>query len=101
MKKFMYSLSIAFALWMVAPSYADAQTTVKKKTRTSMSSKKKGALIGAGAGAATGVAVSKNDSKGAIVGGVVGAGVGYAYGRHRDKKHPNKKKVYKTKTVVQ
>lgn len=101
MKKIMYSLSIAFALSVIAPEYTEAQTTVKKKTRTGMSSKKKGALIGAGAGAATGVAVSKNDSKGAIVGGAVGAGAGYLYGRHRDKKYPNKKKVYKTKTVVQ
>jgi hypothetical protein len=56
---------------------ADAQTNKKKKNT----------LIGAGVGAATGAAVSKNHRvKGAVVGGAVGAGAGYMWGRHRQKK---------------
>lgn len=98
MKKLLWVLALVFTLSFLT-SNLQAQTTVKEKTRTS-SSKKKGAIIGGVVGAATGVAVSKNDSKGAIVGGAVGAGTGYLYGRHRDKKKP-KKTVYKTKTTVQ
>ncbi len=66
-----------------------------------MSHKKKGTLIGAGAGAATGAVISKNRSKGAVIGGAVGAGAGYLHGRHKDKKDPTRKTVTKTKTVTQ
>jgi uncharacterized membrane protein YsdA (DUF1294 family) len=102
MKKFLWVLAIVFTLTVLVGDYASAQQTqTKQKTRTGWSKKKKGAVIGGAAGAATGVAVSKNDSKGAIIGGAVGAGAGYLYGRHKDKKNPTKKTVHKTKTVVE
>ena len=46
----------------------------------------KGAAIGAGAGAVTGIIVDKKDGRGAAVGAVVGAGTGYIIGRSQDKK---------------
>ena len=46
----------------------------------------KGAAIGAGAGAVTGVLVDKKNGRGAVVGGLVGAGAGYVIGRSQDKK---------------
>ena len=58
-------------------------TTTKKK---GWSKAAKGTAIGAGAGALTGVLVSKNKGKGAIIGGVLGAGAGYIIGRKKDKK---------------
>jgi hypothetical protein len=45
----------------------------------------KGAAIGAGAGAVTGIIVDKKDGRGAAVGAVVGAGTGYIIGRSKDK----------------
>lgn len=50
------------------------------------SSAAKGAVIGAGAGAATGLIVDHKNAKGAIIGGVLGAGTGYVIGRQHDKK---------------
>jgi hypothetical protein len=50
-----------------------------------MSSRTKGALIGAGAGAIAGGIIGHN-IKGAIIGGAVGAGTGYIIGRKKDKK---------------
>ena len=50
------------------------------------SSAAKGAVIGAGAGAVTGILVDKKDGRGAAIGGVVGAGTGYIIGRQKDKK---------------
>jgi uncharacterized membrane protein len=85
MKKIMGVLSVALTLTVAAPTEAAAQTR---------SVKKKSTIIGAGAGAATGVLVSRNNSKGAVVGGVVGAGAGYMYGRHKDKKRGVVKKRY-------
>lgn len=46
----------------------------------------KGAVIGAGAGAVTGILVDKKDGRGAAIGGAVGAGTGYIIGRQKDKK---------------
>lgn len=40
----------------------------------------KGAVIGAGVGAVTGAAISKNKAEGAIIGGLAGAGVGAGTG---------------------
>lgn len=88
MKKLVGALSLAFALTVVSPDYSKAQTEVKQKTRTGMSHKKKGALIGAGAGAATGAVISKDKSKGAIIGGAIGAGAGYLHGRHTRQASP-------------
>ncbi len=92
MKKFIYSISIAFALSGISGLYtkAAAQTTVKTETKTGWDHKKKDAAIGAGAGAVTGAIVSKhNRGSGAVIGG----GAGYLYGRHKDKKHPQYKKT--------
>ena len=62
---------------------AGAQTTTKSRSG-------KNALIGAGAGAVTGAAVSNHKGKGALIGGAVGAAGGYAYGKHQDKKKGRK-----------
>ncbi|TDD99161.1 glycine zipper family protein [Flavobacterium cellulosilyticum] len=53
-------------------------TTVAKKKGWSGAAK--GAVIGAGVGAATGAIVSKKKGTGAIIGGLVGAGVGAGTG---------------------
>jgi hypothetical protein len=101
MKKLLYGAGIAIAL-MITSTNAQAQTVKEEtKVKKGWSKKAKYATIGAGAGAATGVVTSKNDSKGAIVGGAVGAGAGYLYGRHKDKKNPTRKTVYKTKKTVE
>lgn len=94
MKKIFYVAAMAFGL-MLGSVTADAQT-VTHETKTGWSKKKKGAVIGAGVGAATGAIVSKKRVKGAIIGGAVGAGAGYLYGRHKQKKDPSRKVVYKT-----
>lgn len=97
MKKFFYVAAMALGLNLASGSLLKAQAqTVKHETKKGWSKKKKGAVIGAGVGAATGAIVSKKKGKGAIVGGAVGAGAGYLYGRHKDKKHPSRKTVYKT-----
>ena len=59
------------------------QTQPQKK---GWSSAAKGAVIGAGAGAVTGILVDKKNARGAVIGGVVGAGTGYVIGRAKDKK---------------
>lgn len=45
----------------------------------------KGAVIGAGAGAVTGVLIDKKDGRGAAIGGAIGAGTGYLIGRKKDR----------------
>lgn len=55
---------------------ATAPTPVKKK----WSGAAKGAVLGAGVGAATGAIVSKKKGQGAIIGGLAGAGVGAGTG---------------------
>jgi hypothetical protein len=64
--------------------YVEQQPAVQQKK--GMSSAAKGAIIGAGAGAVTGILVDKKDGRGAVIGGVVGAGTGYVIGRSKDKK---------------
>ena len=77
MKKIIRVLSMMILMFAFAISFAQAQT----------SSRKKGAIIGGVAGAGTGAVISKNHRvKHAVIGGVVGAGTGYVIGRHRDKK---------------
>lgn len=61
---------------------AQAQPQKKK----GISNTAKGALIGAGVGAVTGAAVSKERGKGAIIGGLIGAGAGAVTGKVIDKK---------------
>lgn len=63
-------------------TYSQPQATKKK----GWSSAAKGAVIGAGAGAVTGILVDKKDARGAIIGGVLGAGTGYVIGRSKDKR---------------
>ena len=60
-----------------------SSTTTKKK---GWSGAAKGAVIGAGVGAATGAIVSKKKGEGAIIGGLVGAGVGAGTGAIIDDK---------------
>ena len=97
MKKFFYVISMAFSLTIISGTFSKALAqTVTHETKTGWSKKKKGAVIGGAAGAATGAIVSKKRGKGAIIGGAVGAGAGYLYGRHKDKKNPTRKTVYKT-----
>lgn len=59
------------------PGTTTTTTTRKKK---GWSSTAKGAVIGAGVGAATGAIVSKKKGQGAIIGGLLGAGVGAGTG---------------------
>jgi hypothetical protein len=68
---------------VVHHTYAATPATPAKK---GWSSAAKGAAIGAGAGAVTGILVDKKDGRGAVIGGVVGAGTGYVIGRQKDKK---------------
>ena len=97
MKKLFYVVAMAFGLNLASGVFLKASAqTVTHETKTGWSKKKKGAVIGAGAGAATGAIVSKKRAKGAVIGGAVGAGAGYLYGRHKDKKDPSRKTVYKT-----
>jgi hypothetical protein len=68
--------------------------TVNKTTPAVQPAKKKGwskaakgTVIGAGAGAAAGAIIVKNNrALGAVIGGVLGGGVGYGVGRSMDKK---------------
>jgi hypothetical protein len=61
-------------------------TTQAAPKRKGMSNTAKGALIGAGVGAATGAIVSKKKGTGAIIGGLAGAGVGAGTGAIIDAK---------------
>lgn len=99
MKKFILILTIAFGLTMVSGAFVEtqAQTKTVVKHKKGWSHRKKYAVIGAGAGAVTGAVLSKHHATGAVVGGAVGAAGGYLLGRHRDKKHPQTKRIYKTK----
>lgn len=69
-----------------APSSTTTSTTTKKK---GWSNTAKGAVIGAGVGAATGAIISKKKVQGAIIGGVAGAGVGAGTGAILDGKNEN------------
>ncbi|WP_242695766.1 glycine zipper domain-containing protein [Desertivirga brevis] len=61
-------------------------TTPPAAQKKGWSAAAKGAAIGAGAGALTGVIVDKKDARGGIIGGLVGAGAGYVIGRSQDRK---------------
>ena len=97
MKKLLCVVGIAFGLMTVSGAFENANAqTVTHETKVGWSKKKKGAVIGGAVGAATGAIVSKKRVKGAVIGGAVGAGAGYLYGRHKQKKDPSRKVVYKT-----
>jgi hypothetical protein len=104
MKKIFLILTMAFGLTMVSGAFTEVksqETRTVVKHKKGWSHRKKYGVIGAGAGAVTGAIVSKNHATGAVVGGVVGGAGGYLLGRHKDKKHPNNKRIYKTKRIVQ
>lgn len=86
---------------MVSGAFVEikAQERVVVKHKKGWSHRKKYAVIGAGAGAVTGAVLSEHHAKGAIIGGVVGGAGGYLLGRHRDRKHPNNRRIYKTKRI--
>jgi outer membrane lipoprotein SlyB len=88
MKQFFYLLTIIFALTFFYNPDVNAQS---KKPKKHWSHRKKDAVIGAGAGAATGAIVSKHHVRGAVIGGAVGAGAGYIVGKKKDKKAAKKK----------
>lgn len=88
MKKILFVITFLFAFTFVFNIDTDAQT---KKPKKHWSHRKKDAVIGGGAGAATGAIVSKHPVKGAIIGGAVGAGAGYVVGKKKDKKEAKKK----------
>ena len=69
-----------------SPSSTTTSTITKKK---GWSNTAKGAVIGAGVGAATGAIISKKKVQGAIIGGVAGAGVGAGTGAILDGKNEN------------
>ncbi len=94
MKKIFFASAFTFCIGIFA---ASAQTTTTE-TKKGMSQPAKGALIGAAAGAGTGLIVGKKKGKSAAIGGAVGAGAGYLYGKHRQKTHP--KRTIKTKVVT-
>lgn len=92
MKKILCLTGIALMLSL--PPRAEAQE-VKEKTKKGWSKKAKGAVIGGAAGTAVGAVAG--GTKGAVIGAAAGAGGGYLYGKHRDKKHPERKIKYKKK----
>jgi uncharacterized membrane protein YfcA len=87
MKQVFYLLTIIFALTFFFDFNSNAQT---KKPKRHWSHRKKDAVIGGTAGAATGAIVSKHHVKGAVIGGAVGAGAGYIVGKKKDKKSSEK-----------
>jgi hypothetical protein len=104
MKRILLITAMAFGLTMVSGAFAEAKsqtTTTVVKHKNGWSHRKKYGVIGAGAGAVTGAVVSKHHAKGALIGGVVGGAGGYLLGRHKDKRHPNNKRIYKTKRIVE
>lgn len=92
MKKIIWLLGIALTLTSTADVNAQQ---VKEKTKKGWSKKAKGAVIGTAVGAGTGALIG--GGKGAVIGGAVGAGGGYLYGRHRDKKYPQRTIKHKRK----
>jgi hypothetical protein len=71
-----------------APVYNEPVAPVQQPQKKGWSAKAKGAVIGAGVGAAAGAIINKrNRGVGAIIGGVLGAGAGTGVGAIIDKKH--------------
>lgn len=70
-------------------SARNAAPVTAEQKRKGWSGTAKGAVIGAGAGAITGAAVSKKKGQGAIIGGLAGAAVGAGTGAIIDGKKKN------------
>jgi len=103
MKKIFLVITIAFGLTMVSGVFTEINAqkrTVVVEHKKGWSHRKKYGVIGAGAGAVTGAAISHHHVRGALIGGAVGGASGYVLGRHRDRKHPNER-TYKTKKRVE
>lgn len=82
MKKVSYIMSMALMVSVAFAGSAEAQ-----EKRTGWSPQAKGAVIGAGTGAAAGAIIHKrNRVVGGVVGGVAGGAVGYGVGKHIDNK---------------
>jgi hypothetical protein len=82
MKKVSYIVGLALMVSVAAGGSAEAQ-----EKRTGWSPQAKGAVIGAGTGAAAGAIIHKrNRVVGGVVGGVAGGAVGYGVGKHIDNK---------------
>jgi len=101
MKRLLLIATMAFGLTTVSGAFvhAQAQERVVVKHKKGWSHRKKDAVIGAGAGAVAGALVSKHHATGAVVGGVVGGAGGYLLGRHKDRKYPSNRRIYKTKRI--
>ncbi len=70
-----------------SPDYEPSQPVAYSTQKKKMSAATKGALIGAGAGAASGAVIDgKKPIRGAVLGGVLGAGAGAATGAVIEKK---------------
>ncbi len=69
-----------------SPNYEPSEPVAYRPEKKKMSAATKGALIGAGAGAASGAVIAKKPVKGAVLGGVIGAGAGAVTGSIIDKK---------------
>ena len=89
MKKLVCLVSFGlFGFSMFTGDFAlEAQSQVAKRK---WSHRKKDAVIGGAAGAATGAIVSKNKTKGAVIGGAVGATAGYLHGKRKDRREGTK-----------
>lgn len=68
----------------VSETYTYSQPRATRKRGWSHAAK--GAAIGAGAGAVTGILIDKKDARGAVIGGLIGAGTGYVIGRDKDRR---------------
>jgi len=101
MKKIFLIITMAFGLTMISGAFVEtqAQERVVVKHKKGWSHRKKYAVIGAGAGAVTGAVISRHHAQGAIIGGVVGGAGGYLLGRHKDRKYPSNRRIYKTKRI--
>ena len=102
MKKIFLIIAMAFGLTTVSGAFVEARAqhhTVKVEHKRGWSHRKKYAVIGEGAGAATGALISEHHARGAVIGGVVGGASGYLLGRHKDRKYPYRR-TYKTKKTV-
>src|SRR5256885_10864694 len=99
MKKILLITALAFGMTTVSGDYMETQAQTKSvvKSKRPWSHRKKDAVIGAGAGAVTGAVISKHHAKGAVIGGVLGGAGGYLLGRHKDKRSPAPRRIYKTK----
>lgn len=83
MKKVSYLLGLALMVSIAMGGSAEAQ-----EQRKGWSPQAKGAVIGAGTGAAAGAIIHKrNRVVGGVVGGVAGGAVGYGIGKHIDNKN--------------